>query len=564
MIKKIGILLLCLVLLTSSFVVLGISSQDTKDEKGEEIVDWTKTLPSGFKLKDTPGYGYRLTGDEQKDLAIWGFVEKLYGEWYTRYQEILSTPDITVEPIKENPAEFDTKISAARSYRNVIKNFGTKYDTRTMASLKDFKETPVQYDEYGGLDDPASRQEATGHFYVKQIGDRWWLIDPLGNKCYMRGASGMTYTYHANEAQKNAAIARYGSFEKWAIAETYIMKNFLYMNTRSVLDPGNSLLMDMEDRMNFIDKISIMWSYEDYLGTRNTDTPSGSTLLKYGMHVFDAGFENKVDSKVKSTVASRKESGQYYDPHYIGNATDNEIPTSLDMLTQFMQLDVTTMTVNYYSYAAAWTFLAHQTGKNDPTLADAENDDLKDLFRGFVYDRYYCVATTAIRKYDPDHLILGCRTLMAAAESEWICRFTGYWCDVMSFNWYREWTPSVTRLQNISTWTNKPLMITEFGNYAVKGDNGEFLVPEDIAYSDMAGWVVMTQEERGKVYQNFTLRLLECKNFIGWNIFQFLDSDIEKPIGLVNSKHEFYQTFGEYIGQVNKNVYGLIDYFDHR
>src|ERR1700716_2676355 len=58
----------------------------------------------------------------------------------------------------------------------------TNYPTRTLATLP----APVMdqldsgFDQYGGL--LAHKEPATGFFYPKLIGDRWWLIDPEGGR----------------------------------------------------------------------------------------------------------------------------------------------------------------------------------------------------------------------------------------------------------------------------------------------------------------------------------------------------------------------------------------------
>src|SRR5271170_3386979 len=57
----------------------------------------------------------------------------------------------------------------------------TNYPTRTLAALPASVTTrqDSDLDQYGGL---LSRKEmATGFFYPKKIGDRWWLIDPEGS-----------------------------------------------------------------------------------------------------------------------------------------------------------------------------------------------------------------------------------------------------------------------------------------------------------------------------------------------------------------------------------------------
>src|SRR5882672_3101676 len=58
----------------------------------------------------------------------------------------------------------------------------TNYPTRTLAALPASATDRLDsgFDPYGGL--LAHKEPATGFFYPKMIGDRWWLIDPDGGR----------------------------------------------------------------------------------------------------------------------------------------------------------------------------------------------------------------------------------------------------------------------------------------------------------------------------------------------------------------------------------------------
>jgi hypothetical protein len=197
--------------------------------------------------------------------------------------------------------------------------------------------------------------------------------------------------------------------------------------------------------------------------------------------------------------------------------------------------------------------------------------DLLDLFKGFVYDRYYCAFSTAYDKYDPEGLFLGVRLYISCDRWEWLARFTGYWCDMMCINYYHAWEIEEEDLYNLERWAGCPLFITEFyskGADAIAADGKPF------ANTHGAGFVVPTQTDKGYFYQNFCLRLLECKNCVGWLYFQYidnnpLDADIHPAAsnsnkGIVTSDHdtEAYHDLTKYMAQLNKNVYSLIEFFD--
>ena len=202
-----------------------------------------------------------------------------------------------------------------------------------------------------------------------------------------------------------------------------------------------------------------------------------------------------------------------------------------------------------------------------------------DLFKGFVYDRYYSVCYAALQKYDPNRMFLGNRFLIDAGKWEWMMRVTGYWCDIMCINYYHAWEIPTERaekngsptLNQLGQWLGIPFIVTEF--YA-KGDDALNTLGEPFANNSGAGWVVATQKERGYFFQNFTLKLLQCKHNVGWMQFQFIDNDPTDPIGgdvaansnkgIVDSQQSFtvYADYTEQIALMNKNSYALIEYFD--
>jgi hypothetical protein len=142
----------------------------------------------------------------------------------------------------------------------------------------------------------------------------------------------------------------------------------------------------------------------------------------------------------------------------------------------------------------------------------------------------------------------------------------------MTINWYGQWQPDADDLKTLCERADLPIQITEF--YTKAMDSG-------LANTRGAGWVVPTQQDRADFYQNFTLRVLECKNMVGWHWHQYLDDDpspavIYKPgttvwrdqsnidanKGIVNNWHEPYEELCESMAQINFNCYRLALHFD--
>ena len=108
-------------------------------------------------------------------------------------------------------------------------------------------------------------------------------------------------------------------------------------------------------------------------------------------------------------------------------------------------------------------------------------------------------------------------------------------------------------------------MITEW--YAKGMDSG-------LANNSGAGWVVKTQTDRGRFYQNFILGLMESKNCVGWHWFKYVDnnpdatapdpSNADSNKGIVNFKYKPYYPLLNEMKKLNENTYQLIDYFDSK
>ena len=506
----------------------------------------------------------------EESAEIWAWAHQLVEEWYERYKVIKAEKEAddkaiaSYKYIKKEQSEYSRIIySSTHKQYTKIGDPSKAKPTRTLSMLTGWAESnwskfTYEEDEWGGFKIASMKQKATGYFYVKKINGRWWYIDPLGYPYFCMGTTAMGYAY-GNLNQEKAALNRYGTLAERAIAAVREYKDELGFNSTTIWSEGHSHLRDVYDTVTYSASLRIVSTYESKLGAKDP-TPSGSCLVLYGMHVFDPDFPAHCDSRVKADCYPNR----LADPYFMGFYLDNEIPTNEDMLDEFLTLDIKELKINYYSYAAAWTFLAHETGKPNPTLEDAKNYELRDLFRGFVYDRLYAAAVPAIRKYAPSALVMGNRALSTQRNSEWMTRMVGYHSDVISHNWYHQVTPLAEQLNQMSLWCDKPMMVTEWfvssdeneGNFQNGTTN---IVP-----------IVQTQVDRGAQYQNYTLRMLECQNMVGWHWYRYIDrNDItedgkQSNQGIYSSNHNLYEEFAEYVAEINRNAYALALYFDQR
>lgn len=500
-----------------------------------------------------------IFANKEDNDAIWAYAQEIYDEWYARYKEILAKGDNVGQKIVSNPADFSV-VTPVKSGPNssTVNNF----KTRLVNTIAGYTPKTTEEDIYGGNIE-AKRYEATGRYYTKKIDGRWWIIDPLGYLCYVRGINHIHHSYqNGSPYQTEQMMQVYGSVDKWAIAASRWSQNRFHINVAAAratvietVEMGLSYILTPKNVGGYASKNKLV-----YKGTPMT------LLYNNTMPVFNPDYEAYVDEQAKATIEKYPDKSRVF-----GYTSDNEIMLTSTALTQYLSLDYTDPNC-YYSYAVAWTWYKNFTGEDAPKYEDVDKYseklgvDLQDLFQGFVYDRYFKVASTAIKKYDPDALYMGPRSLTKSAQSEWYLRTAGYWTDVYCVNYYSSWEIDAKTIENIGKWYGKPFLVTEF--YA-KGADAISPLGEPYPNRDGAGWFVETQTQRGEYYQNFCLRLLESKNCIGWLYFQYIDNDPHvnpdaSNKGMVNCDHdtEVYEDMNKQIQLVNENVYNLIDFFD--
>lgn len=514
---------------------------------------------------------------DEENNALWAHAEEVYNEWFEHYEQVKKKTYGDSPLIVSDESQYTKIVNSYGSNSKVTK--ATPQATRTFEALTDMGEyvslnVDFEYDEYGGIMDPALKQEATGFFYSTKIGDRWWVIDPLGYPCYLRALSNVVIEYSPNSKQKPAALSKFGSEKKWALSTVRRLGddlgfNFSTSTADEVVEVANGF---------FYQKATggFASSYGRKIGVNAS--VGGSTKFAYSntMPVFDPDFESfSAEYAAKQTEKYRD------DPRVVGYTTDNELPMQPSMLADYLSLDPkvinvieidkeeTDVYVNAFSYACAWYWLVQQTGKSVPADADI-TPELKELFRGFVWDRYYSVVCGAMRAVDPNHMLLGTRFLTGVKDAEWVLKFASLYLDCITINWYSAWQPDANDLKDICDYCQLPLMVTEFYAKAKQNEESDKLIHTDAS----AGWLVDTQADRGAFYQNFTLRLLECKNAVGWHWFQYLDCDpsgtqtdvssIDSNKGIVSNTHTEYHDLTDRMIEINKNVYTLIEYFDKK
>jgi len=178
---------------------------------------------------------------------------------------------------------------------------------------------------------------------------------------------------------------------------------------------------------------------------------------------------------------------------------------------------------------------------------------LRDVEAGFtqvVAAQYFKVVTNAVRKYDPNHLILGCRFAGFAPE-EVLAVIEDQHMDVVTFNHYGSLPPEDT-LRRIHERLGKPILLTEF-SFAAR-DSG---LPNTFG----PGIPVATQEDRADGFERYVTALMKLPFVVGYHWHKYADEPPEGcrtgenfNFGLVNNNDEPWETLMTRMAEVNARV----------
>jgi hypothetical protein len=440
--------------------------------------------------------------------------------------------------LERAPWQFDSlQVEAQRRPQDAWQ----AYPTRVLSADTVARVSPDRTGEYGGAQDlPAQR--ASGFFRVDKLANRWWLIDPAGQRFINAGVVAVNA---GNSATNKAALKEhFGNTENWAreVAQWLPAQGFNGVGAWS----DTKLLARPEFRTPHARIVKFMADYGKQRGG-TFQQPGHIGYPNDAIFVFDPAFERFADE-----YAAKLES-EASNPWLIGWFSDNELPLYDKSLERFLALPATEP-----GAVEAKRWLAERQGKAAPDLKAITPED-RSAFVGHVYATYLRIVSSALRRHDPNHLYLGSRLHSDELKNRSVFEAAGKYLDVISINYYRSWAPDAAQLQQWESWSGKPLLITEW--YTKGADAG-------LANSSGAGWIVRNQTDRGRHYQNFVLNLLESRVVVGWHWFKYMDNDPadlttdpsnrDANKGLVDIHYQPYLPLLEAAREINLRKYALI------
>ncbi|OGX29656.1 MAG: hypothetical protein A3F87_01660 [Omnitrophica WOR_2 bacterium RIFCSPLOWO2_12_FULL_51_24] len=357
-------------------------------------------------------------------------------------------------------------------------------------------------------------------FTIKQVKDKYWFIDPDGKPFISKGVNVVSGRDGAvlPDSEYYNVTAKYKDTGDWAKSVIKRLKNWNF-NTIGSWSDASTFYYNMP-----------------FTVILNIPSTADHRLVD----VFDPAFRETAEQ----SVASRCK--RFMDAKYLlGYFIDNELPWYGDwgwdtghaptLLDEYAKLED-----GAPGKQALADFLKQTYGKEIAEFMRVRGTEAKEArkqFAGIVAEEYFSVITGYIRKYDPNHLILGVR--FAGSAPEEVLAACGKYCDVVSVNYYCKNMKVDKRLfDNYYLLGQKPVMITEFSYRAMENRSGD-------KNSRGADVTVKTQEERKTGFEKYVTQMMELPYLVGYHWFMYFD---QSPQG---------RSFdGE-----NSN-YGIVDIYD--
>lgn len=436
-----------------------------------------------------------------------------------------------------------TKMWSRDANRKIQYSDWKSFTSHTVEMLDGFvPEKKIESSKYGG--DASMKLNASGYFRTEKVSGRWTVIDPDGHPFIVSAMNSFRQGKSPNN--EKAFLEKFGSVEKWVAGsiQTFQKLGFNTAGSWSEIEPIIQFNKTAKRPFAYTTQLSLLAGYIR-LAVKKTPERKDAPALSF---IMDDAFAVYCDEQCQKLAANKN------DANLLGHFSDNEIAF---MHTEFKDL----LAIADSSDKCLIAVKQWMTNK----VVDEKNisREQKEEFIGMLTGIYYKTVSSAIKKYDPNHLFLGSRLHSSAKNNKYIFASAEPYVDVISINYYGYWQPQQKDIKDWENWSNKPFFITEF--YTKAEDSG-------MPNISGAGWLVKTQADRGIHYQNFALNLLMAKNCVGWHWFRYQDNDPNDPTadpsnndsnkGIVNTQYQVYEILAEKMKSINDKKYQIIKYFD--
>ncbi len=405
------------------------------------------------------------------------------------------------------------------------------------------------------------RGNATGFFHMERIDGRDWPIDPVGRAVILAG------TQHIKPQGTHSDAAGYSPYGRF-VATNYPSVDAWADETLGRLNDWGFTMLGNACALGILSHKSLPHLRNVQMGQRVSRGDPDWYIREWGFkpcsalpNVFHPDFAATCEWRARQMCAPYKD-----DPWLIGWFIDNELAwwgTSKRIESTGVYALVAKLPETHSARKALDAFLAERGLEVGPNVPKQAKIDFLRLYARTYYEK----TSAAIRKADPNHMVMGSRYagLNGAAPVVW--EEAGKCCDVVTFNCY-PWAdlnrgivydveggvPMTERLREYHGYAKAPLMITEWSFPAL--DHGHPCLVG-------AGQRFRTQKERVEATMLFAKTLLADPHVAGYDYFKWNDqpktgssrfSPEDCNYGLVNDFGVPYEAITQAFKELHSNL----------
>lgn len=433
-------------------------------------------------------------------------------------------------------------------------------------------------DSYGGC--PDIRFEASGFFRLEKA-DRWWLVTPEGSAFLSFGINHIGLRPLERKPYIDHWLEQFGaaSVEDDAFLEGFREK------VREDMDAFGFNTLGTHSSPRYYGRgFSPYVARSVFVDIPHWKEPTEKQFLD----VFAPEFEAYCDAVARKTVAPNRD-----DPHVIGYSmtdcpifTDEDaaprdnnvygakrpgLPTwprvlrnlgaahpgkkaYVECISELYGGDITGFNKTYgarFGSLDALATAANWRPETDPENSNETRDNNEFLKR--VVERFYQVATGAIRTHDPNHLILGNKINGNVTTPDTVIALTDKYMDLVFYQIYGFYDEHKENLDRWAKITGKPFF---------NGDSS-YSVP-DADMPDPYGPHCADQQERAARSIEFAENAFARPDFVGWNHCGWMDSSTElrgqgykQHSGLQTALGQYHQAMLEAVSGFSRRMYDV-------
>jgi hypothetical protein len=433
-------------------------------------------------------------------------------------------------------------------------------------------------DAYGG--DAGRRFAASGFFRVERAG-RWWLVTPDGSAFLSLGVNHVAPHLLRQESNRALWLERFGARD---VADDAWLRGYR-AKVRADLDAFRLNTLGVHVPTRFYEPGFAPYVHEcRFVDIAHWQEPSEKDFLD----VFSPAFEEHCVRRAREQCAPRTA-----DRHLVGyaftdcpifterdaaarsnsayGATRPRLPTWpavlrnlgaehagkrswIDLMRESYRQDIMAFNRAYRVEFGSFDALAAAAGwrpAGDPASAQEARDNARFLLR--VVERYYQVATRAVRKHDPNHLILGDKLNGNTDTSDEIVALAAAVVDVVFYQTFGDYDLQKRHLDRWARVARRPFL---------NGD-ASWSVPTD-EMPDPYGPHCGDQEERARRTLDFAGRAFARGDFVGWHHCGWMDGTRSLPnqalkqhSGLQTSRGELHEPMRRALAGFSAKMYEL-------